>query len=144
MQRVKHVQRRHFFVREMVEDGRIRVPFVGTVDNLADFFTKSLPRRPSLTKQSGPRDPLSLRAPAVASLRLAARPRAETGPVKLNNARGQGAPQSEPTACLGADVGRPSTTLVCTPSMLRESAQVASASVSVTPGMSVTPNQTTR
>jgi hypothetical protein len=40
--RVKHVERRHFFIREMVEEGRIRVPFVSTVDNCADFFTKAL------------------------------------------------------------------------------------------------------
>ena len=36
------MKRRHFFVREMVENGEIRVPFVGTLDNLADFFTKPL------------------------------------------------------------------------------------------------------
>ena len=36
---MNHVERRHFFVREMaVEKMRIRVPFVSTVDNLADFF----------------------------------------------------------------------------------------------------------
>ena len=38
--RMKHVQRRHFFVRDMVESGEITVPFVRTDDNLADFFTK--------------------------------------------------------------------------------------------------------
>ena len=27
------------------ESGRIRVPFVSTVDNYADFFTKSLPNK---------------------------------------------------------------------------------------------------
>ena len=36
------MERRHFFVREMVERGQLRVPFVGTADNLADFFTKPL------------------------------------------------------------------------------------------------------
>ena len=41
--RMKHVQRRHFFVRELVEDHVIRVPYVSTDDNLADFFTKCLP-----------------------------------------------------------------------------------------------------
>ena len=41
--RMKHVHRRHFFIRELVEDGQIRVPFVRTADNLADFFTKALP-----------------------------------------------------------------------------------------------------
>ena len=43
--RTKHIERRHFFVREMVENMRIRVPFVRTADNLADFFTKPLPPR---------------------------------------------------------------------------------------------------
>ena len=41
-QRTKHIARRHFFVREAVEDLRLVVPFVKTVDNLADFFTKPL------------------------------------------------------------------------------------------------------
>ena len=40
--KMKHVERRHFFVRELVEDHKIRCPFVSTVDNLADFFTKPL------------------------------------------------------------------------------------------------------
>ena len=38
--RMKHVERRHFFVRDMVEKFEIEVPFVRTEDNLADFFTK--------------------------------------------------------------------------------------------------------
>ena len=41
-QRTKHIQRRHFFVREAVERGEIRVPFVKTDENIADFFTKPL------------------------------------------------------------------------------------------------------
>ena len=40
--RIKHVERRHFFIRECVEDHKIGVPFVSTVDNIADFFTKLL------------------------------------------------------------------------------------------------------
>ena len=44
-QRTKHIDRRHFYVREMVEAGRLTVPYVNTVDNLADFFTKPLPGR---------------------------------------------------------------------------------------------------
>ena len=45
-ERTKHIARRHFFVREVVEDHAIRVPFVRTHDNLADFFTKHLPAKP--------------------------------------------------------------------------------------------------
>ena len=41
--RCKHIARRHFFVRECVENMQLRVPFVGTADNQADFFTKPLP-----------------------------------------------------------------------------------------------------
>jgi hypothetical protein len=41
-ERVKHVERRHFWVRELVEMGRLIVPYVNTSDNLADFFTKPL------------------------------------------------------------------------------------------------------
>ena len=40
--RTKHIDRRHYFVRECVEQGRLRVPFVSTADNIADFFTKPL------------------------------------------------------------------------------------------------------
>ena len=40
--RMKHVERRHFFVREAVENHLLRVPFVRTDKNLADFFTKPL------------------------------------------------------------------------------------------------------
>ena len=40
--RMKHVQRRHFFVRDMVESFEIEVPYVPTDDNIADFFTKPL------------------------------------------------------------------------------------------------------
>ena len=36
---MKHVQRRHFFVRDMVESFEINVPYVPTADNVADFFT---------------------------------------------------------------------------------------------------------
>ena len=39
---MKHVQRRHFFVRDVVESFEIEVPFVRTDDNIADFFTKPL------------------------------------------------------------------------------------------------------
>ena len=40
--RTKHIDRRHFFVRECVENMQLRVPYVKSVDNLADFFTKPL------------------------------------------------------------------------------------------------------
>ena len=43
--RTKHIDRRHFYVRECVENMQLRVPFVKTVDNLADFFTKLLPSK---------------------------------------------------------------------------------------------------
>ena len=40
--RTKHIDRRHFYVRETVENNEIVVPYVRTDDNLADFFTKPL------------------------------------------------------------------------------------------------------
>eukprot|EP00965_Chrysotila_dentata_P255046 6212081-Pleurochrysis_carterae.AAC.5 len=43
--RTKHIDRRPFFVRENVENLQITVPFVRSVDNLADFFAKPLPPR---------------------------------------------------------------------------------------------------
>ena len=43
--KLKHVQRRHFFIRQVVEDHQIVVPYVETDKNLADLFTKPLPAR---------------------------------------------------------------------------------------------------
>ena len=40
--KTKHTERRHYFIRECVENGKLRVPFVPTADNVADFFTKPL------------------------------------------------------------------------------------------------------
>ena len=40
--RMKHVQRRHFFVRDMVESFEIEVPYVPTEENPADLFTKPM------------------------------------------------------------------------------------------------------
>ena len=37
---MKHVERRHFFVRDMVESFEIEVPFVPTALNPSDFLTK--------------------------------------------------------------------------------------------------------
>ena len=38
--RMKHVLRRHFFVRDMVEEFELVVPFVPTAANVADMLTK--------------------------------------------------------------------------------------------------------
>ena len=40
--KVKHIERRHFFIRDMVESLVIEVPYVPTDENIADFFTKPL------------------------------------------------------------------------------------------------------
>ena len=40
--RTKHIERRHYFVRERVESLEISVPFVRSEQNMADFFTKPL------------------------------------------------------------------------------------------------------
>ena len=40
--RMKHVERRHFFVRDMVESFELEVPYVPTDQNPADFFTKPM------------------------------------------------------------------------------------------------------
>ena len=42
-EKVKHIERRHFYIRELVEEQRLVVPYVATADNMADFFTKALP-----------------------------------------------------------------------------------------------------
>ena len=41
--RSKHIKRRHFFVRDMVESGEVVVPLVRTDVNAADFLTKPMP-----------------------------------------------------------------------------------------------------
>ena len=43
--KLKHVQRRHFVTRQVVEDHQIVVPYVESDKNLAGFFTKPLPAR---------------------------------------------------------------------------------------------------
>ena len=40
--RMKHVERRHLFVRDMVEKLEIEVPYVRTDDNAADMLTKPM------------------------------------------------------------------------------------------------------
>ena len=45
--RTKHIDRRHYFIRECVEEGRMRVPFVGTAENMADFSRSRCPLRRS-------------------------------------------------------------------------------------------------
>ena len=40
--RMKHVERRHFFVRDMVESFEVEMPFVRTHDQLADLLAKPM------------------------------------------------------------------------------------------------------
>jgi len=42
--RSKHIDVKHHFIREKVEEGAINTQRVDTKDNLADIFTKTLPR----------------------------------------------------------------------------------------------------
>ena len=73
---MKHVDRRHFYVRELVENHRIRVPFVSTVNNIADFFTKALPPKTFLAMRDrimnvpAPTSASPLAAPAAARPRV--------------------------------------------------------------------------
>ena len=41
-ERTKHIERRHFKVRELVEQAFLRVRYVASKDNVADIFTKPL------------------------------------------------------------------------------------------------------
>jgi len=67
--RMQHVERRHLFVREAVEDHKIRVPFVRSVDNLADFFTKPLASRQFYAMRDTIMNiPRSMRAPPAAAV----------------------------------------------------------------------------
>jgi len=42
--KVKHIDIRHHYIRELLEAGTIAVEQVPSADNLADLFTKPLPR----------------------------------------------------------------------------------------------------
>ncbi|GJR92333.1 retrovirus-related pol polyprotein from transposon TNT 1-94 [Tanacetum coccineum] len=42
--RTKHIALKHYFIREEIEDGEVQLEFCGTNDQLADIFTKALPR----------------------------------------------------------------------------------------------------
>ena len=50
--RTKHIERRHFKVRELVHDATIRVKFIATKDNVADIFTKPLDRADFVDKRA--------------------------------------------------------------------------------------------
>ena len=43
--RSKHIARRHFYIRDMVEAMELTVPFVRTDDNISDMLTKQLPSK---------------------------------------------------------------------------------------------------
>jgi hypothetical protein len=80
--RMKHVARRHFYVRELVEDHIIRCPFVSTVDNTADFFTKCLPPRTFRAMRDEIMNvPAADRDQATGGRRTCPGERAVTGPV---------------------------------------------------------------
>ena len=42
--RTKHIDLRYHFIREAVEDGKIKVKYIPTDDNVSDIFTKALPK----------------------------------------------------------------------------------------------------
>jgi hypothetical protein len=41
-QRTKHIDIRAHFVREFIEDGVLKVVFIGSEDNSADIYTKNI------------------------------------------------------------------------------------------------------
>ena len=42
--RTKHIDLRYHFIREAVENGKIKMNYIPTSENVADIFTKPLPR----------------------------------------------------------------------------------------------------
>ena len=42
--RTKHIDLRHHFIREAVDEGKINVEYIPTAKNVADVFTKALAR----------------------------------------------------------------------------------------------------
>jgi len=57
--RAKHIRVRYHFIRDLVNDGLIIIPYIPTHDMIADIFTKSLPRK----SFRGHRYSLALRSP---------------------------------------------------------------------------------
>ena len=47
--RTKHIDLRYHFVHEAVEDGKITMKYISTSENVANMFTKALPK-PKFTK----------------------------------------------------------------------------------------------
>ena len=43
--RVKHMLLKYHYLRDLVHDGQVRLTYVSTFDQIADLFTKPLPRR---------------------------------------------------------------------------------------------------
>ena len=42
--RTKHINIAHHFLRDLVQDGTLNLVYINTQDNLANIFTKSLPK----------------------------------------------------------------------------------------------------
>ena len=71
---MKHVARRHYFVRDMVEAFELTVPYVNTNDNVADFLSKAiyeakkfLAFRSIIMNEAGRRAADAVQAPAWAA-----------------------------------------------------------------------------
>ena len=43
--KTKHILRKELKIRELVESGEVKVEYVESLKNFADFFTKPLPRK---------------------------------------------------------------------------------------------------
>jgi hypothetical protein len=41
---MKHINIAHHFLHDLVQDGMLNLVYINTQDNLADIFTKSLPK----------------------------------------------------------------------------------------------------
>ena len=41
--RTKHIDIRHYFIRELINNGEIKLEWISTSEQLADIFTKPLP-----------------------------------------------------------------------------------------------------
>jgi hypothetical protein len=44
--RTKHIDIRYHFIREVIENGQVALQYIPTRENVADIFTKPLPREP--------------------------------------------------------------------------------------------------
>ncbi|SPC67828.1 uncharacterized protein UHOD_12046 [Ustilago sp. UG-2017b] len=51
--KLKHIDTKYHFIRDNVQDGKVRIKYINTADNLADLFTKPVGKTTLLRARQG-------------------------------------------------------------------------------------------